>query len=66
MNVSFNFGGVDLVFFFPFPRGHQAWQVELLVSLSAFALKAGDAQGAKTKALEVSLRVGNSWEGCQS
>jgi len=32
--------------------GDESSQVELLVSLSAFALKAGDAQGAKTKALE--------------
>lgn len=32
--------------------GDESSQVELLVSLSAFALQAGDAQGAKTKALE--------------
>ena len=32
--------------------------MELLVSLSAFALQAGDGQGAKTKALEVSTCLG--------
>ena len=42
--------------FFTLSLSVSAWQVELLVSLSAFALQAGDAQGAKTKAVEVSTR----------